>query len=222
MTQIVLRQLSICFITLFFLYCSKLPYKRKYYYAPVGIYFVFTIARYIAFSYLRDDAVFLIDIALTYLYIVIITLLLIGAVIFVKKRYDESNGNLLYQFGLVHSILYCSYLLIMVVNKLDLLAIIETVMLVYPLIFLKRFIHTLPVKKTVMTSVLQSIANLYELNNVEIQILGMVMDNKMNKEIAWDLAFSEQKIKNKLTGIYKKMNVRNRIELVNTVNRLLV
>jgi DNA-binding NarL/FixJ family response regulator len=41
-----------------------------------------------------------------------------------------------------------------------------------------------------------------------------ILDAKTNKDIAGELGISEQSVKNRLTQLYRKLGVRNRLELM--------
>jgi len=51
----------------------------------------------------------------------------------------------------------------------------------------------------------------------EQEITRLIVDGKTNKEIEDVLFISLQTVKNSITAIYKKMKVKNRIQLINLV-----
>ena len=54
----------------------------------------------------------------------------------------------------------------------------------------------------------------------EMQLLWLLTDGKLNKEIAVELLISLDTVKKHLKNIYRKINARNRIEAVNYAIRL--
>ena len=54
----------------------------------------------------------------------------------------------------------------------------------------------------------------------ELQILWLLTDGKLNKEIAVELLISLDTVKKHLKNIYRKINARNRIEAVNYATQL--
>jgi DNA-binding NarL/FixJ family response regulator len=58
----------------------------------------------------------------------------------------------------------------------------------------------------------------YGLSEREFQVLHYVSDGLNNKEIAEQLYLSEGTVKNYISSIYSKMNVRDRIQASNKAN----
>ena len=54
----------------------------------------------------------------------------------------------------------------------------------------------------------------------EIEILGYLVRGYGNKQIADELHIAEQTVKNHLTYIYQKLNVRNRLQAVIEVEKI--
>ncbi|MBE0450848.1 MAG: response regulator transcription factor [Clostridia bacterium] len=55
-------------------------------------------------------------------------------------------------------------------------------------------------------------SNIYDLKEKEINILELICEGKLNKEIASELNASEKTIRNTISQIFKKINVTNRTE----------
>lgn len=56
-------------------------------------------------------------------------------------------------------------------------------------------------------------ANRYQLTAREIEIIGLITQGSMNRDIAQSLAISEQTVKRHLTNIFNKVGMSNRLEL---------
>lgn len=63
--------------------------------------------------------------------------------------------------------------------------------------------------------------NLDKLSQREIMIIEGIIEEKTNKEISKTLYISEKTVKNNLTEIYKKLSVKNRVELQKKFKNLL-
>ena len=59
------------------------------------------------------------------------------------------------------------------------------------------------------------------LTNKEMEIINDVLKGNMNKEISLDLNISIGTVKRHMSNIYKKLNVQNRVGLVNKVQRII-
>ncbi len=57
------------------------------------------------------------------------------------------------------------------------------------------------------------------LTAVEQRIVAAVMSGATNKEVAGRLGLAEQTVKNRLSRVYRKLGVRNRVELVAQASR---
>ncbi len=57
------------------------------------------------------------------------------------------------------------------------------------------------------------------LTAVEQRIVAAVMCGATNKEVAGRLGLTEQTVKNRLSCVYRKLGVRNRVELVLQASR---
>jgi PAS domain S-box-containing protein len=64
----------------------------------------------------------------------------------------------------------------------------------------------------------------YNLSPMETRIASMIFHGNTNKKIAHQLCISENTVKHHITSIYTKMDVKNRIGLINTIrtNRIMV
>ena len=58
----------------------------------------------------------------------------------------------------------------------------------------------------------------HQLSNREKEVLEKLTQGLQNKEIAYDLNISVRTIDNHVHNIYRKLNVQNRIELINFIN----
>lgn len=65
-------------------------------------------------------------------------------------------------------------------------------------------------EKNISTSAIES----YNLTNKEISIIKHVVDGKSNKEIAEDLNFTEGTVKNKVSKLLEKLDIKDRTQLV--------
>ena len=57
------------------------------------------------------------------------------------------------------------------------------------------------------------------LTAVEQRIVAAVMSGATNKEVAGRFGLAEQTVKNRLSRVYRKLGVRNRVELVAQASR---
>lgn len=90
----------------------------------------------------------------------------------------------------------------------------------YLLFFPIVFFYTIPFLQKLYPEVskvmhdLDSLKLKYNLSDRETIIIQLVCDGKLNKEIADTLNLAENTIKSHIFNIYKKLNVKNRVELV--------
>ncbi|MNI68791.1 Response regulator protein VraR [compost metagenome] len=54
------------------------------------------------------------------------------------------------------------------------------------------------------------------LSEREKEVMGLLMNGYSNQEIAADLYITEVTVKKHLTAVFRKLNVRNRTQLVNS------
>jgi len=81
-------------------------------------------------------------------------------------------------------------------------------------IFVIPFLNTMYPKKEITSSRLNTLMQTYGFSDREMSIIQLICDGKLNKEIADQLGLAENTIKSHIFNIYKKLNVKNRVELV--------
>lgn len=62
--------------------------------------------------------------------------------------------------------------------------------------------------------------NIYSLTKREIEIMNLLQEGKLNKEIAGSYQISIDTVKKHVKNSYKKMGVRNRAEAIMYLNRM--
>jgi len=96
----------------------------------------------------------------------------------------------------------------------------------YLLFFPIIFMYTIPFLRSLYPDihnndyVYKKLAVDSQLTNREIEIVKMICVGKLNKEIADALCLAENTIKSHIFNIYKKVNVKNRVELVQYLDGL--
>lgn len=83
-----------------------------------------------------------------------------------------------------------------------------------PFIFIIPFLNSLYPKAELTNNRLQTLMQTYGFSDREMSIIQLICDGKLNKEIADQLGLAENTIKSHIFNIYKKLNVKNRVELV--------
>lgn len=96
----------------------------------------------------------------------------------------------------------------------------------YLLFFPIIFVYTIPFLRSLYPDiqnndyVYKKLATDSQLTSREIEIVKMICVGKLNKEIADTLCLAENTIKSHIFNIYKKVNVKNRVELVQYLDGL--
>ncbi|MFC2135242.1 response regulator transcription factor [Bacteroidota bacterium] len=93
--------------------------------------------------------------------------------------------------------------------------------LLLPSIFLLKYFNSQMNKTSLTAYSKEKINNFlrgYEFTNREIDVITLILDGKSNQQIADELFISLQTVKNYLSRIYKKLNLKSRLELVNYIN----
>ncbi len=177
---------------------------------------------FIEFSWIR----LLIDIPL-------ICLLVIGsAAIILQSKKDGKEGLTLAYEGVITFFLACNYVTYLVSESGLLLSTGKNIMDVTIFFWLginaanlivlykKDFVESFlkedvgTVQSLNLEDAMELVKQKYELTNREIEILTEVYDGKTNTQIAEDLFISESTVKAHIYNIFRKMNVKSRVEAV--------
>ncbi len=59
----------------------------------------------------------------------------------------------------------------------------------------------------------------YEITHREQEIITMILDGANNKDIEKKLFISSSTVRNHIYNIYQKLNIQNRIELINLIKK---
>ena len=83
-----------------------------------------------------------------------------------------------------------------------------------PFIFVVPFLQSIYPKPDTDFDKMKAVFQPYGFNERELSIIKLICDGKLNKEIASELGIAENTVKFYIYNIYKKINVKNRVELV--------
>jgi len=83
-----------------------------------------------------------------------------------------------------------------------------------PFLFAVPFMQSLFPKPDTDFDKMKAVFQPYGFNERELSIIKLICDGKLNKEIASELGIAENTVKFYIYNIYKKINVKNRVELV--------
>lgn len=163
----------------------------------------------------------------------LICLLVIGsASLIIRSRQNGSERNLLLYKGIITFFITCNYLTYLVSesglllstgkNIMDVTIFFWLVINVVNMIFMykKDFAESYlqqpePVVQTLnLEEAMDIVKEKYELTKREVEILKEVYDGKTNTQIAEDLFISESTVKAHIYNIFRKMNVKSRVEAV--------
>ena len=179
--------------------------------------------------YLDNTGIALLRItSLIYLMAVIALLILIfSQIVFVdknklarEKRIAVNVFSALYALGLI------LYLFVIVKFSNPISGSVIEFMLLFslnfpPLIFLIRFLsqyhldHPIPTKAEPDW---QAISAKFNISRRECEIMRLLLNGRSNRDIEAALFISIKTVKNHISHIYKKLNIKNRIQLINLVN----
>lgn len=87
-----------------------------------------------------------------------------------------------------------------------------------PFIFAVPFLQALFPKPDTSLDKMKELFERYNFSERELSIIKLICDGKLNKEIAGELGIAENTVKFYIYNIYKKINVKNRVELVKHVS----
>ena len=180
------------------------------------------VAFFIEYSWVR----LLIDIPL-------ICLLVIGsAAIVLQGRKDGRDNAILIYEGVITFFLTCNYVTYLVSESGLLLSTGKNIMditiffwliinaanliTLYKKDFVESFLKAdnSTVQTLNLEDAMELVKNKYELTNRELEILTEVYNGKTNTQIAEDLFISESTVKAHIYNIFRKMNVKSRVEAV--------
>lgn len=77
----------------------------------------------------------------------------------------------------------------------------------------KRLLNNYTIKEN-KTIHRNQLVNQYNLTDMEIEIIKLIVEGNTNKQIAQELSFSEGTVKNKVSNILSKIDVKDRTQLV--------
>ena len=89
---------------------------------------------------------------------------------------------------------------------------------IIPFVFAVPFLQNLYPKPDTDIEKMKELFDHYGFNERELSIIKLICDGKLNKEIASELGIAENTVKFYIYNIYKKINVKNRVELVKHVS----
>ena len=194
---------------------------KKFVFAYLIIWLV-AVCFFIEYSWIR----LIIDVPL-------ICLLVIGsATLIIKGRQNGEGKNLLLYKGVLTFFITGNYLIYLVSESGLLLSTGKNIMdftiffwlvinaanmvLMYKKDFAESYLHQPePVAQTLnLDEAMDLVKEKYELTKREVEILKEVYDGKTNTQIAEDLFISESTVKAHIYNIFRKMNVKSRVEAV--------
>ena len=163
----------------------------------------------------------------------LICLLVIGSVsMMLKGRQNGMKPHLLAYKGILTTLITGNYLIYLISESGLLLSTGKNIMditiffwlvinavnlvLMYKKDFAESYLQqTEPVAQTLnLEEAMELVKEKYELTKREVEILTEVYDGKTNTQIAEDLFISESTVKAHIYNIFRKMNVKSRVEAV--------
>lgn len=87
-----------------------------------------------------------------------------------------------------------------------------------PFLFALPFLQSLFPRPDTNLEKMRDVFSQYNFSERELAIIKLICDGKLNKEIAGELGIAENTVKFYIYNIYKKINVKNRVELVKHVS----
>lgn len=160
---------------------------------------------------------------------VIITLLAISQIfIFVKEIPDKEKKSTLKNYGYIYLTLsVLVYVLTNAIKAPSIQAILYPFLYfsihLPPLLYFKKYLD-LYYKGRVLSeqdeTKLENFFNQYGISKREKEIISLILKGKNNKEIHRELFISVHTVRNHISNIYNKLNVKNRLQLTNMVRNI--
>ena len=220
------------FLLYFFLYYYILKFLNnleqfKYYKFEKYIYYLIsTIFLYLFVKelivFLRIGSIYkLIEIVNNFKIIAIILVLIIlfKNVLFYKEKRDPKY-NMFFYFHVFLIIVYSIkfFALILEYEILSYVYIFHNSIII---LFLLEFLNNYYKKDEIIkihNKLLDENLNKKGITNREMDIVNLILEGKTNKEIAEELYISVKTVKYHIYNIFKKLEIKNRIELINYIN----